>query len=473
MNQDRTIGRKYEYGKLDDCMTRNEAQLIAVYGRRRVGKTYLIDHYFNGRFDFRLTGIYEQQAEIQLQGFVTELNNQTGKANERPDNWMGAFILLRKYLETKPKSEKVVVFFDEMPWMDTPKSGFLPAFEWFWNGWGSSRRNLVFIVCGSATSWMQENIDQNKGGLYNRLTCRLYLNPFTLGEVEEYLKSRGIEWSRYDIVECYMIMGGIPYYLSRLTSEFSYNDNIDNLFFRKRAELWDEFTFLYATLFKNSDQYVKIVETLSGKKSGMTRGEIIEAADMPDNGALTVMLNNLEYSGFVRINNIFGKKKKIYQLADYYSLFYFRFIKDNYGKDEHFWANTLDNPSRRAWAGFTYEQVCRDHIGEIKKKLGISGVLSEVSVWSRKGDEENSGAQVDLLIDRRDRVINICEIKYAIDEYEIDKNYDMTLRNKIEQFRRDTKTKSALQLTMITTYGVKRNKYSSIVTSQVMMEDLF
>ena len=304
------IGREEERNRLDKCVNSDEAQLVAVYGRRRVGKTYLIRNYFDGRFDFMLTGINKATMELQLQNFIIELNNQMQANYPVPGNWLEAFSLLKKYIDTFTDDEKHVVFFDEMPWMDTNRSGFLAAFEWFWNGYGSSKNNLIFIICGSATSWMIENIDNNTGGLYNRLTCRIYIKPFTLKETEEYLKYKGIEWSRYDIVQCYMIMGGIPYYLKLLDSELSYNSNIDNLFFRKRAELWDEYTHLYIALFKNSDQYVKIVEALNSKKSGLTRDEIVKQTGISNNGTLTKMLTDLEYSGFVRINDIFGKRKR-------------------------------------------------------------------------------------------------------------------------------------------------------------------
>lgn len=467
------IGREEERNRLDKCVNSDEAQLVAVYGRRRVGKTYLIRNYFDGRFDFMLTGINKATMELQLQNFIIELNNQMQTNYPVPSNWLEAFSLLKKYIDTFTDDEKHVVFFDEMPWMDTNRSGFLAAFEWFWNGYGSSKNNLIFIICGSATSWMIENIYNNTGGLYNRLTCRIHIKPFTLKETEEYLKYKGIEWSRYDIVQCYMIMGGIPYYLKLLDSELSYNSNIDNLFFRKRAELWDEYTHLYIALFKNSDQYVKIVEALNSKKSGLTRDEIVKQTGLSNNGTLTKMLNDLEYSGFVRINNIFGKRKKLYQLCDYYTLFYYKFIKDNYGKDEHFWSHTFDNPSRRAWMGLTFEQVCKDHVSQIKNKLGISGVLSDLSTWSQSGDDENKGAQIDFIIKRRDRVINVCECKFASDEYEIDKDYDKNLRNKVSTFINANKLKESIQLTMISTYGVKKGKYSGLVNSQVTVDDLF
>ncbi len=467
------IGRQTEYKRLDTCMKSEDPQLVAVYGRRRVGKTYLINSYFDGRFDFKLTGMYDQPLSIQLKNFIIEYENQTGLSREVPKDWLEAFGILREYIKGKSEEDKVVIFFDEMPWMDTARSGFLAAFEWFWNGYGNSRKNLIFILCGSAMSWMREHIDNNKGGLYKRLTCRIYLLPFSLGETEEYFKSKGIEWSRYNITECYMIMGGIPYYLSLIDPERTYNANIDNIFFRKRAELWDEFTFLYQTLFKNSDQYKAVVEALSKKKSGLSRNELIEVLHMPNNGNITEILDNLEYSGFVRINDTFGKKKKVYQLSDYYTLFYYRFIKDNYGKDEKYWSNTLDNPARRSWAGLTFEQVCKDHIPQIKKKLGIYSVLSEISVWSIIGDDEHTGAQIDMLIDRRDHVTNLCEIKFSSSEFEIDKEYDKVLRNKISAFSSSANNRNTLQLTMITTYGVKQNKYSSLVNSQVVLDDLF
>lgn len=309
--------------------------------------------------------------------------------------------------------------------------------------------------------------------MYNRLTCRIYLKPFTLGETEEYLLSRQIEWTRYDILRCYMILGGIPYYLSLLSPELSPDQNIDNLFFRKRAELWDEFSFLYRTIFKKPDISIRIAETLSRKRSGMSREELIRKASLPDNGETSGILNNMEYSGFLRINNQYGSRMKRYQLSDYYSLFYFRFIRENYGKDEHFWSNMLDNPARRSWEGLTYEQVCLDHVPQIKKKLGISGVLSETSVWNSRGSDEGSGAQIDLIIKRRDHVTNLCEIKFSSGMYVIDKNTDMNLRNKIDAFQREVHPKETLQLTFVTTYGLKKNKYSSIVQNEVTMDDLF
>ena len=477
MRTSKIIGRRDEIARLDRCMEETKAQLVVVYGRRRIGKTFLVNEYFGYEFAFHLTGAYRQSRAFQLESFADELSIKTGVRQSVPTSWRKAFGLLRSYLESLPNDKKKVVFFDEMPWLDTPQSGFLPVFEWFWNSWASTCDNLVFIVCGSATSWMVDCIAENKGGLFNRQTCRIYLEPFTLHECELFLKSSNIDWTRYDVAECYMVMGGVPYYLSLLDGAYTYAQNIDRLFFKKRGELWDEFEHLYQTLFSNSDSYIKIVSALSEKPGGLTRAEIIGKTGLPANGALSKMLRDLESSGFIRVNAFYGKKKKdaLYQLSDYYTAFYFRYIKDNYGKDERYWSNAIDNPARRAWAGLTFEQLCKDHIGQIKKKLGISGVLSEETVWYTSGDEELGvgGAQIDLLIERRDRVINVCEMKFSINEFVIDKGYDMNLRNKIESFRRLTHCKKSLQITMITTYGVKQGKYSGVIQSQITLDDLF
>lgn len=476
MKPSKLIGREDEIRRLKRCYDNNSAQLVIVYGRRRVGKTFLVNETFKGKFALRLTGAFNRPKKEQIEHVVDELRLVYNPNLPYPDSWKDVFMQLRMYIESKPTDERQVVFIDEVPWMDTPQSGFLAAFEFFWNSWGAQQSNLLMIVCGSATAWMTEKFGDNPGGLFNRHAVRIYLHPFTLYETEQYLISRGINWSRYDIVECYMTMGGIPFYLSQIDEDLSYMANIDNMFFRNRGALWDEFQHLYRTLFRNSELYLKIVECLSTKKMGMTRSEIAKATGLAANGDLTVALNNLVDSEFVTRYHYFGNKSKntLFQLCDNYTLFYYNFLKDGTTGDEHYWTNTIDNPKRRAWAGIAFEMVCRAHIQQIKRKLGILGVLTDVSVWFAKDSENTArGAQIDLLIDRRDRVINICETKFSINQYTIDKDYEMALRNKIDTFRRATQTTKALYLTMITTYGVTRNSHSGIMQSQVTMDDLF
>lgn len=475
MGKELLTGRQEEISRLEQCMNETNAQLVILYGRRRIGKTFLITEFFDGRFDFKLTGAFNENREIQLRHFAEELSDHLRQPVDTPRDWQEAFHLLRDYISSLPKEDKHVIFFDEMPWLDTMHSGFLSAFEYFWNSFGSSVHHLICIVCGSAPSWMTKNIAQNKGGLFNRQTCSLFLRPFTLAETEQYLLSRGIRWSRYDVTECYMAIGGIPFYLSLLSPEKTLSDNLDNLFFRKRSELWNEFSQLYRTLFSNSEKYIQIVEMLSTRRGGFTRKEIAQRMQIAENGKLSEMLNDLIHTDFIRAEVSFGKKRNEarYQLRDYYSWFYFKFIQGNHGRDEHFWRNSYGSPGKLSWCGLTFEQVCKDHIPQIKQKLGISGVLAEESSWRKQGDEENEGAQIDLLIDRKDRVINLCEIKFSMEEYTISKETDLELRRKVAVFTEATGTKKTIQITMITTYGIKRNMYSNLIHSQVVLDDLF
>ena len=454
---DLIIGREREIQQLQACLNSKESQLVLVYGRRRVGKSFLINQFFDERFDFKLVGDNKLTKDEQLFNFHYELKNQSQKDVPVPKDWREAFFQLREYLDSFKDNQKHIVFFDEMPWLDNQKSGFLTAFEYFWNSFGASKNNLMFIVCGSATSWLVDSFDKNKGGLFNRQNCRIYLEPFTLHETERFLiKSKNINWNRYNICECYMILGGIPYYLNQLTNKLSYTANIDNLFFKKRGALWDEFDHLYNTLFSNSENYIRVVEAVFSKRMGLSRKEIVEKSKLNDNSEFTKILRNLCDSGFLRTYSFFGKKKQgtFYQLSDFFTMFYYKFIKEHYGRDEDFWTHNIDNPSRRAWAGHTFEQLCKDHIKQIKQKLSIAGMSSEESAWFVKGDDIHDGAQIDMLIDRRDRIITICEMKFSEHPFVIDKNYDLELRNKIGTFKDVTKTRKAVQLAMVTSYGV-------------------
>ena len=482
MSEKNVIGRNFEISQLKETLASKESELVVVYGRRRVGKTFLVNEFFDNHFDFKLTGVFNESTKVQLGRFAAAMDEYSGIHSEPPEDWFKAFDALKAYLKSLHKKRKIV-FIDEMPWLDTTKSDFVPALESFWNGWAAAQRNIVLIACGSATSWITDKLLGDRGGLFNRSSVRLFVRPFTLHEVELYLKSKGIDWTRYDIAECYMIMGGIPFYLKQLNAKLSFTQNIDNMFFRNNAVLWDEFEHLYHSLFKQADSHIAIVEALAKKKIGLTQQEIVKEAGLVANGKISKYLRNLEINGFVLPYRFFGKKKRetVYQLSDFYSMFYFAYIKGNYGKDEHFWTNSLDNPSRSAWAGYTFEQLCKCHLEQIKRKLGIAGVLSETSSWfcmaeddeSGKEQKRKRGAQIDLLIDRRDRVVNLCEMKFSLNDYTIDADYDESLRNKIDAFKRETATRKSLQLTMITTYGVKKNKYSNRVQSEVVLDDLF
>lgn len=464
------LGRRIETQILQKCVSSGVAEFIAIYGRRRVGKTFLVKQFFDDKFDFYLTGIYECTRELNLQLFAQALSRHSGVSVATPSNWIEAFDQLRSYLAGLRRKKRVVVFIDELPWLDTPGSRFLSALEHFWNSWGSDQRNLKLVVCGSATTWMMHKLIGHHGGLHNRLTERIHLFPFTLAETEEYFRSRGIALNRHQIVEAYMIVGGIPFYLSKFNRGEGLPQNIDRLFFRRNdAEMRSEYDFLFRSLFNDAEHYRAIVELLATRSKGMTRCEIQQSLQLKGGGGLTEMLTNLEHCDFIRKYAPFGKKERMamYQLTDFYSLFYINFVKHFNGRNEQLWSTSVDSPAHRAWSGYAFEQVCLTHVEQVKRALGISGVATDVCSWS--GD----GAQIDLLLDRRDQVVNLCEVKFSLAPYELTRDYDLHLLERREEFRRQTRTRKALHLTMITTYGLKHNAYRNDIQSEVTMDDLF
>lgn len=476
----RIVGREREQQIIMSCYNSDKAELIAIYGRRRVGKTYLVKKMFDDNFAFSFTGMYEVTRAVNLEQFRMCIERYSHKPVGKFKDWFEAFDALRQYLETL-KQERMVVFLDELPWMDTPKSNFIAAFSYFWNSWGATVDSLKLIICGSATTWMLSNIIGDKGGMYGRVSRPVYLAPFSLGETELYLrKIKGMELSRRQVLDIYMSLGGIPYYLDMIEKGMPLDICIDNLFFVQGAPLRNEFDFLFRSLFKDSLVYRRVVEALAGKMRGISRKEIMAAAKVKEGGKLTEVLENLQKCDFIRKYSAIGKSERDaqYQLTDLFSLFHIRFVASNSGQDESFWSNMQGTGSRRAWSGYAFEQVCLHHIPQIKKTLGISGILSNACSWACPPFTDSTGirwkgAQVDLLIDRNDNVINICEMKYYDSEFVIDAEYEQRLRERALLFKQVSKTRKTLLHTFITTYGVKKNMYSGIVQNEVTMDDLF
>ncbi|MDY5056502.1 MAG: ATP-binding protein [Bullifex sp.] len=470
---DKIVGREAERKLLQRYQESEKSELVALYGRRRVGKTYLIRCTFRDEFDFSFTGMYETSKSLQLRRFAKQLG-----VDETPKDWFEAFDLLRDHLIAL-KKKTVTVFLDELPWMDTRNSHFLEAFSMFWNTWPMGTSLLKLYVCGSSTSWMLNKFIGDKGGLYGRTSRTIYLRPFTLRETGQYLTSvKNFTLTHRQILDIYMIMGGIPYYLDMLDPELSVNRNIDELFFASNAPLRAEYKFLFRSLFSNSDRYRKVVEILSQKLKGMTRKEILETLKS-DGGSLSKVLEDLSACDFIRSYSAIGKKNKscIYQLTDLFCLFHIRFVTNEREQDEHYWTN-LPEGMKNAWSGYAFEQVCLHHIPQIKNKLGISGVFSNVFSWNSGPftDDDGTkwnGGQIDLLIDRRDDVINICEIKYSSEQYVITKDYEHHMMDRISLFRHCTHTRKSLVNTFITTYGVKKNIHSTSIQKEVTMDDLF
>jgi len=470
------IGRETEIQLLNDCYHSDKAELVAVYGRRRIGKTFLVKNLFQDRFDFFVTGMYDGSLKEELAIWNRKLIEHSSFPYPMPKSWNEAFTQLKHFIVTL-KKKRVVIFIDEMPWLDVPKSNFVKELDFFWNDWASTQSQLMMIVCGSATTWMNHNLISQKGGLHNRVTRKIKLSQFNLHETALFLESKKIKWSLHQIAECYMIFGGTPYYLDLLKKEKSLAQNVDFLFFRKDAELAEEYDLLVKSLFNNSQAYRKVIDLLAKHSRGMTRKELIEGLRIPAGGTFSELLDNLRNCDFVRTYSAFGKKERdtMYQLSDMFILFFLRFVKTSSGQDESFWTNSIDDPSRRAWTGYAFEQLCFSHIPQIKEKLGIRGILSNVCSWYQKGDRENGvkGHQIDMLIERRDMVINVCEAKFTNRPYAVTEEYLHEMYERMEDFRESVKTNAALHLTVIASAGLADNEYSSDIQNVIALSDLF
>lgn len=477
------IGRDTELEMLREIDASGEPEFLAVYGRRRIGKTYLISEFFKDRdVYFEITGMKNGTMAEQLFQFAYEFSRQFNDGNRvpPPENWAQALNLLHEAIEKVEKSKKIILFFDEVPWLASPRSNFLNALEHFWNRYISRNKNVVLIICGSSASWVIRNIINNKGGLHGRVTRKIRLLPFTLLETEKYLRSRHIELDRKQIIDIYLAMGGVPKYLSYVVRGKSAAQIINDVCFCLNGGLYDEFNNLYKSLFENYEHHIAIVKALSRAIGGLTKDELLDKAKLTSGGSSSKIIEELIDASFLIYVPSFNTKRVggIYRLIDEYSLFYFTWIADmpKVSVDAEFWIKKHRTSKWHAWSGYAFESLCLKHIQNIKKALGISGVSTIESGWRYVPTQgiQQQGAQIDLVIDRADRCINLCEIKYSDSEFTIDKSYVEKLQNKKTVFKTLTGTTKTLFTTIVTTYGVKKNAhYLAVIDHQLTMNDLF
>ena len=461
------IGRKREIELLNRYVESDEAEFIAVFGRRRIGKTYLVKSLFLKDFSFYMTGLANSDFKNQLKNFCDAFSQYFSKKVKVRD-WFEAFALLRDEL-SQLQNDKKILFIDELPWFDTAKSNFVSALEHFWNSWASDNPSVKLIVCGSATSLMMNKLINNKGGLHNRETHQIRLAPFTLGECEEYLKAKNFAMDRFEIAQFYMVFGGIPYYLKLLDNGESLAQNVNRLLFSEDGELRNEFQNLYQSLFRNSEKHIAIVEVLSKKMKGINRNELIQELSAESSGAISKALDDLENCGFIRRYSPFGKKAKdeIIQLIDFYTLFYYRFLDGLPKGMRNHWLQIQGKPQYYNWCGHAFEMLCLLHYPQILNALGISGIESAPCSWTHKG------AQFDLLIDRIDNVVNVCEMKFSEKPYEITQEYLSEYLEKIEIFKKVTKTRKSAMLTFVTAQGLKPNSCARQIQKSIELDQLF
>ncbi len=470
------IGREAEITDLSDAFSTKQSEFVAVYGRRRVGKTFLIKELFKNDICFEFTGIQNATKQGQLAHFYDTLQKfASNKITEKqPANWLAAFHLLQRYVSKIKCKTKKVIFIDELPWIATQKTGFIQGLDYFWNSWAGWTGDVMLVICGSAASWMIEKILNNTGGLHNRVTKRIRLMPFNLYEAKLFLQAQQVNYGNYELLQLYMIFGGVPHYLKAVKKSKSAAQNVNDICFTKDGLLYTEFENLYSALFKNATHHINVVRVLAKKQKGLTRNEIVAQSKIPSGGTITTVINELKESGFIDDYSPLEKKSKdtLYRLTDEYSLFYLKYIEGTKINGKGTWLKLMTNNSYKVWCGFAFENICLKHIPQIAKGLGISGIGISTASWIHKST--TGGVQIDLLIDRADGVINICEMKFVNNSFTISKSYNEQLFNKLSVFRRVSYTKKRVVFCFVSTYGLTANMYSiSNVESSLTMDILF
>jgi len=439
--------------------------------------TFLIKSVYDKQMAFQMSGIQNASNERQIENFAYRLSSISKEEEPipTPKNWFRAFTLLIDFLNKRKSKEKYVVFFDELPWMAGQKSDFIQGLSFFWNSWAVDQ-NIVVVICGSAASWMVQKVVNDRGGLHNRITRRINLKPFNLSETMTYFHSRNVPLDRYHTVQVYMALGGIPHYLKEIEKGKSAVQNINDICFSEGGLLRDEFNNLYPALFNNSERHVQIIRALATKRQGMTRIEISDKSKVKNGGTLTKVLQELELSGFITAYYALGKKKKdkLFRLTDEYSLFYLHFIEKNIYQGADTWQHLSQTQSYKTWSGYTFESICIKHLSQIKNALNIGGVYAIAASFYKKGTATEKGAQIDLVLDRKDQVINLFEIKFYQGEFTLTKANAQILKEKQIIFQEATNTNKLIFWTFITPFGLKQNEHSlNSVNNSLTLEALF
>jgi uncharacterized protein len=471
------VGRKEQITTMTELLRLEKSYFVAVTGRRRVGKTYLIDEVFKANMCFRVTGIQDGSQRTQIVNFIQKLAEYSNiPIVSIPANWQEVFILLKKYLESLPKNKKQVIFIDELPWMATVRSGFVQLLAHLWNDYLSKNKHFILAICGSATSWITKKIINDTGGFHNRITHHIHLPPFTLSETRSFLLSKKIKLSDSEVTELYMTLGGIPYYLDLIHKGESATTAIDRLCFNEGGLLKSEYNHLYKALFDNSANHESIVSALAKTKTGLTRSELSKKSKVATGGPFTRTMEDLVLSGFVIEQLPFGKIKQgtLYRLNDEFSIFHHRFISPNKKAGKGIWHEIAKTQSYKIWLGYAFEALCFRHLTQLKRALGIGQTYTEVSSFSKPGTAKNEGLQIDLVLDRADKSVNLCECKYYSESFEITKQYAATLDKRKELFREYTGTKKNVFTTLVCNTTVKKTEYYyQSIDRLILLEDLF
>lgn len=485
MTPSTVIGREEELDTISRLYASERSEFLAIYGQRRVGKSFLIEEALGNKITFSAVGLYqkidkdspekvESYRQKQLAHFYNSLREYglPKEGNLAPTSWMEALELLKKLLKSK-RAKRKVVFIDELPWLAGPQSAeLLEELGHFWNSWAGMRKDIFLIVCGSATSWMVDNVLRDYGGLYGRITERIFLKPFTLAECERYWNKRGFHLSRFEIALTYMVIGGVPFYMDSIRPDRTMADNINAIYFDK-DKARQEFKDVYTSLYSSSETYIEVVRQLGKRFYGMTRDELLKAVEKKGGGTFTDILDNLIDSGIIRSYTLYGgpRKQTVYQLVDFFTLFYLRFVENT---DFTSWRSVQRSKPFYTWAGNTFELLVLEHMPKLADALRIKEYATPFSWRGKTPDGE--GVQVNLIIPATtERADYICEMKFSEGKY--------TLSNDdAEEFARQIaalsiskihKPTHSIYVALVTSLGVTDSKHRIHVNELVTLDSLF
>ena len=492
------IGRKKEIKLLNEICDLEESSLVAIYGRRRIGKTYLVNHMFKKyRQDclfFEFTGAYDGDKRGQIDNFIDQVYEWFYvEPSFEIKSWSDAFRFLKRTIDKEIKkrdsNEKVIVFLDEVPWIDrSNKGGFLSALGYFWNTWCEPRENVVLILCGSNSSWIRDKILKNaRGSLYQRVTHQISMYPFDLKETKAYLlEQKGFMIDNKTVTDIYMIFGGVAKYLSFLNPNESSAENIDRVFFSIHGSMYREYDELFSSLFADkSDYYKSVIELLCTRRSGFSLSDISKAFNEKLGGKLRLAIAELEECGFIKGLSKYGNSVRgvNYMIVDPYILFHHKWIKGFSRNDiatlpNNYWLHKSSSQSYAVWSGYAFEIVVMVNIRLYLNAIGRLGFFSGVYHWQHMAkSEDEQGAQIDMVVNYGNNIFDILECKYYNSEYVISKEYAKNIKNKLSMFKKYglySKQKSELRLVFLTSYGVKMNAEAhSLNISRVCLDDLF
>jgi AAA+ ATPase superfamily predicted ATPase len=406
------IGRKVEIAQLTALIDLPRPSIAVIYGRRRVGKSELIRHVTQGKNVLSFEGLEGQPKHKQIKNFLFQLSAQSNIREKNISDWPDALILLR----TLTQDGQWIIILDEFQWMANYQNELVSVIKMIWEKYLSQNPDLTLILCGSIASFMKSKVLKSSA-LYGRTDYELNLHELNLSEISEFFPGKGSD----EVIDTAMLVGGIPKYLELISEYPSLYDALEPLAFSQDGFFKTEYDRLFASHFGKKPIFMKIIQTLATNPYGLTTGKLAKEMQVASGGTLCHQLDDLESAGFLHSIIPFdkpeGSKLRKYILMDAYVRFYHSIIrgsmKETTPPNTQFHA-IMSSPRYAAWAGMAFEFLCMRHHKEISRILGFHGIPYTAGPFFQRKTLDTPGVQIDLLFERSDKILVLCEMKYLL-----------------------------------------------------------